>query len=167
MIHFVLNNLCRPASEVFCMRFHLKCLKLHFNCFISLTLTGATEKRQAAFLGIVRSVLLDDFGVEHHRVCRSSSALIKKGNDALATCKSSFVAISDFPARKMGSCINSLIIVFTSYNSCPFSRTTNPLSFESYHFISLMFLAAFPFGLSSYSKATIIPSLTGKLQLDT
>ena len=167
MIYFVLNDLRRPAGEVFRARLHVQGLILHLDGLIALAFTGAAEKRQTAFLGVVRTVLLDDLGVEHHRVCRSSSALIKKGNDALATCKSSFVAISDFPARKMGSCINSLIIVFTSYNSCPFSRTTNPLSFESYHFISLMFLAAFPFGLSSYSKATIIPSLTGKLQLDT
>ena len=84
MIHFMLNNLCRPAGEVFRTRLHLQGLILHLDGLISLALARAAEKRQTAFLGVVRAVLLDDFGIEHHGVCRSSSALIEKCNDAFA-----------------------------------------------------------------------------------
>ena len=83
MIHLMLNDLRRPAGEVFRARLHFKSLELHFDCFISLALTGAAEKRQTAFLGVVRAVLLDNLGIEHHCVCRSSSALVEKGDDAL------------------------------------------------------------------------------------
>ena len=83
MIHLMLNDLCRPAGEVFRTCLHIQGLILHLDGLIALTLTGAAEKRQAAFLGVVRTVLLDDFGIEHHRICRSSSALVMKGDDAL------------------------------------------------------------------------------------
>ena len=83
MIHFMLNNLCRPAGEVFRARLHIQCLILHLDGLIALALTGAAEKRQATFLGVVRAVLLDDFGIEHYRICRGSSALVEKGDDAL------------------------------------------------------------------------------------
>ena len=42
-----------------------------------------------------------------------SLCAINVSSRSLATCKSSFAAFSDFPARKSGSCINSLIISFT------------------------------------------------------
>ena len=84
MVYFMLNNLCRPACEVFRARLHIQGLILHLDGLISLALTGGAEKRQTAFLGVVYAVLLDDFGIEHYCICRSSSALIKKGDDALA-----------------------------------------------------------------------------------
>ena len=84
MINFMLNDLCRPAGEVFRARLHFQGLILHLDGFIALGLTGAAEKRQTAFLGIVCAVLLDDLGIEHHRVRRCSSTLIEKGDDALA-----------------------------------------------------------------------------------
>ena len=84
MIHLMLDDLRRPAGEVFCARLHLQGLILHLDGFIALTLTGAAEKRQAAFLGVIRAVLLDNLGIQHHGVCRSSSALIEKRDDALA-----------------------------------------------------------------------------------
>ena len=84
MIHLMLNNLRRPASEVFRARLHVQGLILHLDGLIALTLTGAAEKRQTAFLGVVRAVLFDDFRIEHHGICRSSSTLVEKGDDALA-----------------------------------------------------------------------------------
>ena len=84
MIHLMLNNLCRPAGEVFRARLHFQGLILHLDGLISLTLAGAAEKRQTAFLCVVRAVLLDDFGIEHHGVRSRSSALVEKGDDALA-----------------------------------------------------------------------------------
>ena len=84
MINLMLNDLCRPAGEVFRVCLHVQGLILHLDGFITLALTGAAEKRQTSFLGVVRAVLLDDFGIEHHRICRSSSTLIEKCDDALA-----------------------------------------------------------------------------------
>ena len=84
MIHLMLNDLRCPAGEVFRTRLHFQGLILYLDGFVAFTRARATEKRQTAFLGVVRAVLLDDFGVKHHRICRSSSALIEKGNDALA-----------------------------------------------------------------------------------
>ena len=83
MIHLMLNDLSRPAGEVFRARLHVQGLILHLDGLIALALTGAAEKRQTAFLGVVRAVLLDDFGIKHHGVCRSSSALIEKSDNAL------------------------------------------------------------------------------------
>ena len=84
MIHFMLNDLSRPAGEVFRACLHFQGLILHLDILISLTFTGAAEKRQTAFLGVVCAVLLDDLGIEHHCICGSSSALVEKGDDALA-----------------------------------------------------------------------------------
>ena len=84
MIHFMLNDLRRPAGEVFRACLHFQCLILHLDGLIELALTGAAEKRQTAFLCVIRAVLLDDLGIEHYRVFRSSSALVKKGDNALA-----------------------------------------------------------------------------------
>ena len=83
MIYFMLNDLCRPAGEVFRARLHLQGLILHLDSFISLAFTGAAKKRQTAFLGIISSVFLDDVRVEHYRIRRSSSTFIEKGDDAL------------------------------------------------------------------------------------
>ena len=44
MINLMLNDLCCPAGEVFCMRFHFKRLELHFYCFISLAFAWSTEQ---------------------------------------------------------------------------------------------------------------------------
>ena len=83
MINLMLYYLRRPTCKILGMSFHFKCLKLHFDGFISFALARASEKRQAAFLGVVRPILLDDLGIEHNRICRDSSAFIKKGDDAL------------------------------------------------------------------------------------
>ena len=72
MIHLMLNDLRRPASEVFRACLHIQGLILHLDGLIALALTGAAEKRQTAFLGVIRAVLFDDLGVEHHRIGRSS-----------------------------------------------------------------------------------------------
>ena len=82
MIHLMLNDLRRPAGEVLRARLHFQGLILHLDSLITLTLTWTAEKRQTAFLGVIRAVLLDDLGVEHHGVCRSSSALVEKGDDS-------------------------------------------------------------------------------------
>ena len=84
MIDFMLNYLRRPAGEVFRARLHLQGLILYLDGLISLALARAAEKRQTAFLSVVRAILLDDLGIEHHRICRSSSALVEKGDNALA-----------------------------------------------------------------------------------
>ena len=84
MIHFMLNDLSRPASEVFRARLHLQGLILYLDGLIALAPTGAAEKRQTAFLGIIRAVLLDDLGIEHYGICRSSSTFVKKCDDAFA-----------------------------------------------------------------------------------
>ena len=80
----MLNDLRRPAGEVLRARLHIQGLILHLDDLISLALTGAAEKRQATFLGVVRAVLFDDLGIEHYGICRSSSALVEKGDYTLA-----------------------------------------------------------------------------------
>ena len=84
MIHLMLNDLRRPAGEGFRACLHFQGLILHLDGLITLALTWTAEKRQTSFLGVVRAVLLDDLGIEHHRIRRNSSALIEKGDDALA-----------------------------------------------------------------------------------
>ena len=84
MIHLMLNDLRRKASVGFHMRLQFQGTILHFDGLVALAGTRAAEKRQTAFLGVVRSVLLDDFRVEHHGIGWSSSALVKKRNDPLA-----------------------------------------------------------------------------------
>ena len=68
MINLMLNDLCRPAGEVFRARLHFQGLILHLNGLIALALARAAEKRQTAFLGVIRAVFLDDLGIEHHRI---------------------------------------------------------------------------------------------------
>ena len=84
MIHLVLDYLCRPAGVGFDARLHLGGLVLHLDGLIALAFARATEERQAALFGIVRTVLLDNLGVKHHGVRGSSSTLVEKGDDALA-----------------------------------------------------------------------------------
>ena len=83
MVDLVLNDLRRPAGEVFCAHVHLQGLILHLDGLIARTLSGAAEERQTALLGVVRTVFLDDLGIEHHGVCRSSSTLIEKSYNTL------------------------------------------------------------------------------------
>ena len=83
MIHLMLNDLSGPAGEVFRARLHLQGLILHLNGLIALALTWGAKKRQAAFLCVVRAILLDDLGIEHYSICGSSSALVKKSDNAL------------------------------------------------------------------------------------
>ena len=83
MIHLVLDNLSSPAGIGFDASLHLGCLVLHLDGLVALTLARTTEERQTALFGIVRTVLLDNLGVEHHGVCGSSSALVEKGYNAL------------------------------------------------------------------------------------
>lgn len=40
-------------------------------------LAGSSEKRQTALFGIIRAILFDDLGIEHHGVYRRPSALVK------------------------------------------------------------------------------------------
>ena len=68
MINLMLNDLRRPAGVGFDAWLHFQGLILHLDSLIALTLTRVAEKRQAAFLGVVRAILLDDFGVKHHRI---------------------------------------------------------------------------------------------------
>ena len=68
MIHLMLNDLRRPAGVGFRTRFHIQGLILHLDGLITLAFTGAAEKRQTAFLGVVRAVLPHDLGVEHHGI---------------------------------------------------------------------------------------------------
>ena len=67
MIHFMLNDLCRPASEVFRARLHVQGLILHLDGLIALALTWAAEKRQAAFLSIVCATLVIDCELGKYR----------------------------------------------------------------------------------------------------
>ena len=60
MVDLMLNDLCRPAGEVFRARLHIQGLILHLDGLISLTLTRAAEKREASFLGVIRAALFDD-----------------------------------------------------------------------------------------------------------
>ena len=45
MIYLMLNNLRRPAGEVFRARLHLQSLILDLDGLVALALTGTTEKR--------------------------------------------------------------------------------------------------------------------------
>lgn len=127
----MLYNLHCPTCVSLDMSLQFQGLILDLDGFIALTWTCPSEKRQAFFLCIVSTVFFNNIGIKHHRIYRNSSALIKKCDDAFSTliifaaiptqrslcttsvlskscaiCKSSFVAISDFPARKIGSCIS-------------------------------------------------------------
>ena len=68
MIHLVLNDLRRPAGIGFHSCLHIHGLVLHLDGFIPFALAGTSEKRQTAFFGVIRIILFDDFGIEHHGV---------------------------------------------------------------------------------------------------
>ena len=82
MIHFMLNNLRRPAGVGLYARLQFDSLIPHLYRSVPLTFARTAEEGQAAILGIVRAVLFDNLGIKHYRVCRSSSALVKKCDDA-------------------------------------------------------------------------------------
>ena len=80
----MLNNLCGPASKGFSACLEFCSLPLNFDSLVPFARTWTAEKRKTTFLGIIRPLLFDDFGIEHHGVYRSSSALIKEIDDALS-----------------------------------------------------------------------------------
>ena len=83
MINLMLHDLCRSVGEVFRACLYFQGLILHLDGLIALARAGVAEKLQTSFLGVVRAVLLTDFGIEHHCVCRSSSVLVEKCDNAL------------------------------------------------------------------------------------
>ena len=83
MVYFVLNNLCSPAGVGLDAVLQLHGLILDLDGSIALARARTTEKRQSSLLGVIRTVFFNNLGVEHHSVCRSSSALVKEGDDAL------------------------------------------------------------------------------------
>ena len=95
MIHFVLNDLRRPAGEVFRARLHFQGLILYLDDFIALALTGAAEKQLTVLLSIVCAINIS--------------------NKSCKGCNSSLVAISDFTARNIGLCRISLSISLPLY----------------------------------------------------
>ena len=84
MVNLMLNDLSCPTGVGLGACLHFGGLILHLDGLISPALAMAAEKRQTAFLGIKDAVTLDDLWIKHDRVCRCSSAFIKKRNDALA-----------------------------------------------------------------------------------
>ena len=84
MIHLMLNDLRRPAGVGFDAGLQFRGLELYLDGLIAFARAWAAEKRQTTFLSVVRAVPLDDFGIEHYGICRSSSALVEKGDDTLA-----------------------------------------------------------------------------------
>ena len=84
MIHFVLDDLRCPAGVGLDAGLQFQGLIFDLDGFIAFTRPQTAEKRQTTFLGIVCTILFYDLGIEHYRVRRSSSTLIKKCNDALA-----------------------------------------------------------------------------------
>ena len=83
MIHFMLNDLRRPAGVGLYAGLQFRGLILDLDGFIAFARTRTAEKGQTAFLGVIHTIFFDDLGIEHHRVCWSSSTLIEKGNNAL------------------------------------------------------------------------------------
>ena len=63
MVHFMLNDLRRPAGEVFRARLHFGGLILHLDGLIAFAWTRTTKERQTAFHGIVGAVLFDYLGM--------------------------------------------------------------------------------------------------------
>ena len=81
MIDFMLDDLCGPAVTGLDAVLHLHSLVLNLDRFIAFTRTRITEKRQSSLLGVIRTILFNDFEIEHHRVCRNSSALVEKSDN--------------------------------------------------------------------------------------
>ena len=99
--------------------------------WIAFAFAGASEQRKTTFFCIIRSWFFDNLGIEHNHICsfiintiirlrtpiifasiptQLSLCAISVSNKSYATCKSSFVATSDFSARKTESLISTLII---------------------------------------------------------
>lgn len=53
MVNFMLNDLCRPASESSDSSLELGDLPLHFDGLIAFAFTGITEQRKATFFSII------------------------------------------------------------------------------------------------------------------
>ena len=84
MIHLMLNDLRCPAGVGLDAGLQFQSLIFNLDGFISFTRARVAKERQAAFLGIVHTVFFDNLGVEHHRICRSSSTLVEERYDTLA-----------------------------------------------------------------------------------
>lgn len=145
MIYFMLDDLRCPASEGLnsSLQFHGMISKL--NGFIALTRTRTAEKRKTSLLGVIHTVFFIISGLSitvyvGARPPSSRNAIIRLRTPIMfaamptqlslcainilskscTTCRSSFVATSDFLARNIGSCINSLslnILLDTATNS--------------------------------------------------
>jgi len=80
MIHFVLDDLRRPAGEGFDPGLELLILPFDFNGLIALALSWTAKEGQAALLGIIHSGHLDDLRIEHGHIY----AFVIKDDDPLA-----------------------------------------------------------------------------------
>ena len=138
MIHFMLNNLRRPAGKVFRMRLHFKCLELHFNFLYRLHFRGPPRRdRHPSSVSYAPSFLMiSGLSITVYvgaRPLSSRKAIIRLNcpiilaaipthpslcaisvsSKSCAIYKSSAVAASDFLANKIVSCIISLTITYT------------------------------------------------------
>ena len=82
MICFMLNNLRRPAGIGLDAGLQFQGLILDLDGFIAFARARTAEKRKASLFGIVGAILFDNLGIEHHGICRCSSTLIEKCDDA-------------------------------------------------------------------------------------
>ena len=139
MIHFMLYDLHCPAGVGFHLCSQLQRLILNLDDLIAFALTGASRSdRQLSSVSYTPSFLIiSGLNITVYVGARPllsrkammrlrtliifaaippqlSLCAISVSSRSLATYRSSFVATSDFPARKMGSCISSLIIVSTA-----------------------------------------------------
>lgn len=83
MINFMLNDLRRPASVGLDTSLHFRGLIPNLDGFIAFALVWAAEKRQTAFLSVVRAIIFDNLWIKHHRVCMRSPTLVEKCDYAL------------------------------------------------------------------------------------
>ena len=77
MVDFVLDDLGGPAGEVFDVGVHFAVLPLHLDGFVALGLALALQG-EAAFLGKIEALAVDDLGVEH----LPQGALVVKHDDS-------------------------------------------------------------------------------------
>lgn len=141
MIYFVLNDLRRPACKSFDSSLEFGGFSLHFNGLIAFAFSWGAQQRKTTSsasydhdfliisgLNIVIYVPSLSNTITRLRTptifasipTQLSLCAISVSNKSYATCKSSFVATSDFPARNIGLCINSLslnILLDTETNS--------------------------------------------------
>ena len=69
MVNLMLNDLRCPAGKGFDPGLQLHCLILHLDSLATLCLSGAAQKRQAAFFRFIFPGSLDDLGIEHQCWC--------------------------------------------------------------------------------------------------